>query len=390
MADTAAIIVAAGRGERVGGDIPKQYRPLAGKPVLRWAAEAFAGQADPMVFVIDEDHEAHYESALAGYFGARLQFLVPGGATRQESVRAGLEELALGAPEEFYAEGRVLIHDAARPFASRELIAAVVSALDDADAAAPLLPVSDTLRRKGKDGYEPVSRDELYRAQTPQGFRFEKILTAHRRFAGEALTDDLALAERAGLKIAAVKGEEANIKLTTPDDFVLAERIAQSRLGDVRTGTGFDTHRFGAGDHLWLCGVKIPHRSSLVGHSDADVGLHALTDAILGALGAADIGAHFPPSDEKWRGAPSGRFLEHAALLVKQRNGVIAHVDVTLICEAPKIAPHRETMRARIAEILKIELARVSVKATTSDGLGFTGRREGIAAQAVATIRLPS
>ena len=235
-----------------------------------------------------------------------------------------------------------------------------------------------------------VPRNSLVRAQTPQGFRFEKIWDAHRRFAGEPATDDLALAERASLTIAAVAGEETNIKLTTADDFIAAERIALSSLLDVRTGSGFDAHRFGPGDHVWLCGVKIAHDYELVGHSDADVGLHALTDAVLGALGAADIGEHFPPSEERWRGAPSHLFLEHAALLVRKRGGIIAHADVTLICERPKLAPHRDAMRARIAEILEIDIGRVSVKATTSDGLGFTGRSEGIAAQAVATIRLPS
>jgi 2-C-methyl-D-erythritol 4-phosphate cytidylyltransferase / 2-C-methyl-D-erythritol 2,4-cyclodiphosphate synthase len=382
MAETAAIIVAAGRGERAPGDIPKQYRPLAGKPVLRWAVEAFSDQDRPLVVVINDEDRGRYEPALAG--AARAIRFVRGGATRQQSVRAGLDSLAEASPK------CVLIHDGARPFVSRELIAAVVSALDDADAVAPLLPVTDTLRRKGKSGYELVPREDLFRAQTPQGFRFDEILAAHRRFKDEAMTDDIALAERTGMKIAAVKGEEGNIKLTTPDDFALAEKIAHSRLSDIRTGTGFDTHRFGAGDHVWLCGVKLPHSASLVGHSDADVGLHALTDAVLGAIGAADIGAHFPPSDEKWRGGPSHQFLAHAASLVRQKHGVIAHVDVTVICEAPKIAPHRDAMRARIAEILNIELARVSVKATTSDGLGFTGRREGIAAQAVATIRLPS
>ena len=235
-----------------------------------------------------------------------------------------------------------------------------------------------------------VPRESLLRAQTPQGFHFEKIWDAHRRFAGEQATDDLVLAERANLKMAAVMGEETNIKLTTADDFAAAERLALSSLLDVRTGSGFDAHRFGPGDHVWLCGVKIPHGSGLVGHSDADVGLHALTDAVLGALGAADIGAHFPPSEGRWRGAPSHLFLAHAADLVRKQSGVIAHVDVTVICERPKLAPHRDAMRARIAEILQIDISRVSVKATTSDGLGFTGRSEGIAAQAVATIRLPA
>jgi 2-C-methyl-D-erythritol 4-phosphate cytidylyltransferase/2-C-methyl-D-erythritol 2,4-cyclodiphosphate synthase len=307
-----------------------------------------------------------------------------GGATRADSVRNGLEALAQSAPR------RVLIHDGARPLVSPSLISRVVGALDSADAAAPLLPVADTLRRRTERGYEIVPREDLLRAQTPQGFRFDKITDAHRRFAGEPVTDDLALAERANLTIAAVAGEETNIKLTTSDDFTTAEKLALSTLLDVRTGSGFDAHRFGPGDHVWLCGVKIPHTASLVGHSDADVGLHALTDAILGALGAADIGAHFPPSDERWRGAPSHLFLEHAAGLVRQRGGVVAHVDVTVICERPKVGPHREVMRARLAEILGIDIGRVSVKATTSDGLGFTGRSEGMAAQAIATIRLPA
>jgi 2-C-methyl-D-erythritol 4-phosphate cytidylyltransferase/2-C-methyl-D-erythritol 2,4-cyclodiphosphate synthase len=266
----------------------------------------------------------------------------------------------------------------------------VASALDDADAAAPLLPITDTLRRRTGKGFEIVPRETMLRAQTPQGFGFERIWDAHRRFADEPATDDLALAERAQLTFAAVAGEETNIKLTTADDFAAAEKLALSSLLDVRTGSGFDAHRFGAGDHLWLCGVKIPFDFALAGHSDADVGLHALTDAILGALGAADIGAHFPPSEERWRNASSHLFLEHAASLVREGGGVISHVDLTLICERPKLAPHRETMRARVAEILQIEIGRVSVKATTSDGLGFTGRGEGIAAQAVATIRIPA
>lgn len=383
MAETAAIIVAAGRGQRLGGDIAKQYRVLAGKPVLRWAAEAFLshGRIDAVQLVIHNDDRDQCEEALAGL---ALEPPASGGATRQDSVRAGLEALSKRQP------ARVLIHDGARPLVSRELIARVVDALKSADAVAPLLPLSDTLRRKTSSGYEIVPREELFRAQTPQGFTFAKILDAHRRFADEAATDDLALAERAGLKVAAVAGEETNIKLTTADDFTLAEKLAGSALGDVRTGSGFDAHRFGPGDHVWLCGVKIAHTSALVGHSDADAGLHALTDALLGAIGAEDIGAHFAPSDERWRGAGSHLFLAHGAELVRERGGVIAHVDVTLICERPKIAPHREAMRARIANILQIDIARVSVKATTSDGLGFTGRGEGIAAQAVATVRLPS
>ncbi len=383
MAETVALIVAAGRGERAGGGIPKQFQALAGKPVLRWAIDAFLGhdRIDRVVAVISSGDRDHYDAATAGL---GLGPPVAGGATRAESVRRGLEALGQSPP------GHVLIHDGARPLVSRDLIGRVVRALETADAAAPLLPVTDTLRRRTPMGYEVVPRESLLRAQTPQGFRFDKIWDAHRRFAGDEATDDLVLAERANLTIAAVAGEETNIKLTTADDFAAAERLALASLLDVRTGSGFDAHRFGPGDHVWLNGVKIPHGAALVGHSDADTGLHALTDAILGALGAADIGAHFPPSEERWRGAPSHVFLEHAADLVRKKGGVIAHVDVTLICERPKVAPYRDQMRARIAEILRIDIDRVSVKATTSDGLGFTGRGEGIAAQAVATIRLPA
>lgn len=383
MVETVALIVAAGGGERAGGEIPKQFRMLAGKPVLRWAIEAFLRheRIDAVQVVIQGDDRQRYEAATAGL---GLNPPVTGGATRADSVRRGLEALGPSPPR------RVLIHDGARPLVSSALIDRVAGALDTADASAPFLPVTDTLRRRTQAGYEIVPRESFLRAQTPQGFRFEKIWDAHRRFAGEPATDDLALAERANLKIAAVAGEETNIKLTTADDFVAAEKLALSSLLDVRTGSGFDAHRFGPGDHVWLCGVKIPHDSALLGHSDADVGLHALTDAVLGALGAADIGAHFPPSEERWRGAPSHLFLEHAARLVGQRGGVIAHADVTLICERPKLAPYREAMRARIAEVLQIDIGRVSVKATTTDGLGFTGRSEGIAAQAVTTIRLPA
>jgi len=388
MADTIALIVAAGRGERAqtassaGEAPPKQYRLLAGKPVLRWVAEAFL--AHPSVsevqVVIRAEDRAVYETATAGL---RLHAPVMGGATRQESVRHGLEALAASPPR------RVLIHDGARPLVSADLIARVTDALENADAVAPLIAVSDTLRRKTAAGYEIVPREELLRAQTPQGFGFAAILDAHRRFAHENVTDDFALAQRAGLSLAQVAGEEINIKLTTTEDFALAQRLAASALPDIRTGMGFDVHRFAPGDAVWLCGVKVPHEFGLEGHSDADAGLHALTDAILGALASADIGAHFPPADERWRGAPSHLFLSHAASLVRDQGGVISHVDVTLICERPKISAHREAMRARIAEILGIELARVSVKATTTEGLGFTGRREGIAAQTVATIRLP-
>jgi 2-C-methyl-D-erythritol 4-phosphate cytidylyltransferase/2-C-methyl-D-erythritol 2,4-cyclodiphosphate synthase len=383
MPETIALIVAAGRGERAGSDAPKQYRALAGKTVLRRAAEAFIHHRDVnqvQVVIRREDEEQYFKAV----DGMGLPSPVSGGASRQDSVRKGLEALATIRP------ARVLIHDAARPFVSAALIGNVVGALDAVDAAAPMIAVADTLRRKSAAGYEPVARDGLWRAQTPQGFRFEKILAAHRRFADAPATDDLQLAERAGLSVAAVPGEEINLKLTTAEDFVLAERLAGPQLADIRTGTGLDAHRFAAGDHVWLCGVKVPHDATLEGHSDADAGLHALTDAILGAISAADIGAHFPPSDARWRGAPSDQFVEYAAGLVREMGGVIVHVDVTIICERPKVSPHRDAMRTRVAEILKMDIARVSVKATTSDGLGFTGRREGIAAQAVATVRLPS
>jgi 2-C-methyl-D-erythritol 4-phosphate cytidylyltransferase/2-C-methyl-D-erythritol 2,4-cyclodiphosphate synthase len=327
--------------------------------------------------------ERDREHLLEATDGLALGAPIFGGATRQESVRNGLEAIAAASPD------RVLIHDAARPFVSAALIARVTQALERVDAAAPFLPVTDTLRMASPDGYVPLSRDNLVRAQTPQGFRFDAILEAHRRFAAEEVTDDVALAERAGLSFAAVLGEESNLKVTTPDDFSLAERLARG-ASETRTGTGFDVHRFAPGDHVWLCGIKVPHQLSLEGHSDADVGLHALTDAILGAIGAGDIGMHFPPTDERWRGAPSHRFLGHALALLRERGGEVVHVDVTLICERPKIGPHRDAMRAKIAEILEVVATRVSVKATTTEGLGFTGRGEGIAAQAIATIRLPS
>jgi 2-C-methyl-D-erythritol 4-phosphate cytidylyltransferase/2-C-methyl-D-erythritol 2,4-cyclodiphosphate synthase len=383
MAGTIALIVAAGQGIRAGGDIPKQYRLLGGQPVLRRSIEAFRSHpaiASLRLVVAASDGE-RWRAALDGIPDGAA---VIGGATRQDSVRRGLEAIADAAPD------RVLIHDAARPFVSHNLIGRVVDALESADAVAPMIPVADTLRRKRGERYEPVAREDLLRAQTPQGFRFVKILEAHRRFADATATDDFALAVRAGLTLATVQGEEMNMKLTTNADFLLAERIASGALGDVRTGTGFDVHRFAPGDHVWLCGVKVPHESGLEGHSDADAGLHALIDAILGAIGQGDIGVHFPPTDERWRGAPSHLFLAYAAKLVREQGGIVAHADVTLICERPKVSPLRVAMRARIAEVLGIEVARVSVKATTTEGLGFTGRREGIAAQAIATVRLPA
>ena len=377
------MIVAAGRGERAGGVVPKQYAALLGKPILRWALEAFV--RNPRVAMVQavigaEDHE-HFTLATRG-----LDLLPPlaGGPTRQHSVMHGLEALAHHKPD------CVLIHDAARPLVSQAIIGRVVGALAaGADGAVPLLPVGDTLRRMQDGKWVTVPRDGLLRAQTPQGFVFAKILDAHRRFAKEDVTDDMALAEMAGLRVEAVPGEDSNMKVTNPEDFAIAEAQLRARLGESRTGMGYDVHRFATGDHVWLCGMRVPHDHALEGHSDADAGLHALTDAVLGAIGAGDIGQHFPPSDERWRGAPSWKFLDHAAALVRDRGGEIVHCDVTIICEMPKVGPHREAMRARIAEILKLDVSRISVKATTTEGLGFEGRREGLAAQAIATVRLP-
>jgi len=383
MPGIAVVIVAAGKGERAGGAVPKQYVPLLGKPMLRWTAEAFVRHPDVdlVQIVIGANDEAPYAEAVRG-----LTVLPPlaGGPTRQHSVMHGLEALAHHKPD------YVLIHDAARPLISAETIGLVIAALrNGAEAAVPLLPVADTLRKRDNGAWVTVPRDGLLRAQTPQGFRFDRILKIHRDHATHDLTDDMALAELAGLDIVVVPGEESNIKITTQKDFGMAEQLLAARLGETRTGYGYDAHRFAPGDHLWLCGVKIDHDHALEGHSDADAGLHALTDAILGAIGAGDIGQHFPPTDERWRGAPSWKFLDHAASLVRDQGGAIVHCDVTLICERPKVSPHRDAMRARVAEILAIDISRVSVKATTTEGMGFEGRREGLAAQAVATVRVP-
>lgn len=381
---TFALIVAAGRGERAGGGLPKQYRPLAGVPVLRRALQPFL--AHPRIsgvrVVIADGHRDAYEAATAGL---GLPDPVPGGAERQESVRLGLEALTAEAPD------TVLIHDAARPFVPAAVIDRVLDALAGSAAALPVLPVVDTLKR-GVDGHveATVPRDGLWRAQTPQGFRFADILTAHRAAAGgPPATDDAALAERAGIPVALVDGAEEAGKLTTAEDFARAEERLAAAL-ETRVGTGFDVHRIGPGDAMMLGGVAIPHDGALVGHSDADVALHALTDAILGALADGDIGAHFPPSDPRWRGASSDRFLADAVRRVRERGGRIRHLDLTIICERPKIGPHRDAIRARVAAICGVAVGRVSVKATTTERLGFTGRQEGVAAQAAATLALPA
>lgn len=382
MPGNVALVVAAGRGHRLGAEIAKQYLPIAGRAMLRHSVAAFLSHPDiaAVAAVIAPEDRDSYERACAG-----LALLPPvaGGDTRQQSVRNGLEALAASKPD------RVLIHDAARPFVDHGTIGRVLAALDQAPAAIAAVPVSDTLKR-GADGKiaATVERRDLWRAQTPQGFLFEDILKAHRAAAGKSseLTDDAMVAESAGMPVMLVMGSEDNFKVTTADDFKRAERMAS---GEIRTGLGFDAHRFAPGDHLWLCGVKVPFMKTLSGHSDADVGLHAATDAILGAIGAGDIGVHFPPSDERWRGASSHEFLRFAAALVAEKGGQIVNLDVTLICEEPRIGPQREAMISRMAEILGVSPARISLKATTTEGMGFTGRGDGIAAQAVAAVRLP-
>ena len=383
MSGAIALVVAAGRGSRFGAELPKQYAPLGGRPLLRHSLDAFARhpRIDGVTAVIHPDDQAHYEAAANGL---DLPAPAPGGATRQESVLKGLERLEPLAPEV------VLIHDGARPFVGAAVIDRVLDALATSAGAIAALPVTDTLKR-GADNHitDTVPRGGLWRAQTPQGFRFAEILAAHRNAAGAELTDDAAVAEHAGLDVALVDGAAENIKVTTPEDLARAERWLAGGLGETRVGHGFDVHRFAPGDHVMLCGIKVPHDTGLRGHSDSDVGLHALTDALLGTIGAGDIGSHFPPSDPRWRDADSALFLQHARDLIAERGGQVVNVDLVLICERPKIGPHREAMRARIGDILGIEPARVSVKATTTEGLGFTGRREGIAAQSTATVRLP-
>ncbi|HRE61661.1 MAG TPA: bifunctional 2-C-methyl-D-erythritol 4-phosphate cytidylyltransferase/2-C-methyl-D-erythritol 2,4-cyclodiphosphate synthase [Micropepsaceae bacterium] len=378
----AALIVAAGKGTRAGGALPKQFQPLAGEALLAHAWRAFAQH--PAISCVAVVIGAGDQAAVAALDLTPAPLLVTGGETRQDSVRLGLEALS-GDPSD-----AVLIHDGARPFADAALISRVIEALSHHKAVLPVLAMDDTVKRV-EDGraIETLDRNALARAQTPQGFHFAAILDAHRKFAGQAMTDDAALAEAAGLAVATVPGSPDNMKVTHPQDFSRAEAMIAARLMDVRSATGFDVHAFGPGDHVMLCGVKVPHSAGLAGHSDADVGLHALTDAVLGTIGAADIGAHFPPSDPQWRGAASSAFLAHAISLVRARGGMIAHLDVTLICERPKVGPHREAMRARIAEICALPVDRVSVKATTTERLGFTGRSEGIAAMASATVRLP-
>jgi 2-C-methyl-D-erythritol 4-phosphate cytidylyltransferase/2-C-methyl-D-erythritol 2,4-cyclodiphosphate synthase len=389
-----ALIVAAGRGSRAGGGVPKQYRLLAGRPVLARTLESFLTHplVDRVCVVIHPDDNGPYDTAVASLAPPLAKRLTPpakGGETRQDSVRIGLE--GLGEPD----GAVVLVHDAARPFVDAALIDRAIGA-GESGAAVPGVPVTDTIKMIDPDGDVAVTpdRSSLRAIQTPQAFRYGPLLAAHRRAAEAGLhgfTDDGALAEWAGLTVQVFEGEPHNIKLTHPADFAEAER----RLKDeamtyvTRLGTGFDVHAFAQGDHVWLGGVRVPHDRGVLAHSDGDVILHALTDAVLGALADGDIGTHFPPSGAQWRGASSDRFLAHAVGLVRQRGGIVDHLDTTLLCETPRLGPHREAMRQRIAEIAGLRLDQVSLKATTTEKLGFIGRREGIAAQAAATIRLP-
>jgi 2-C-methyl-D-erythritol 4-phosphate cytidylyltransferase/2-C-methyl-D-erythritol 2,4-cyclodiphosphate synthase len=387
MAQAAAVVVAAGQGVRAGGDMPKQFRRIGGETLLRRSLLNFIqcpdiGFVQPVIRSEDADL-VHAETA-----GLNILPPVSGGATRQASVRAGLEALSPRKPD------IVLVHDAARPFASADLISRAIKAAEKTGAAIPALPVTDTIKRVDKaDTVEAtLDRGLLRLVQTPQAFAFPALLEAHRRAAAqgrEDFTDDAALAEWAGMKVSVFPGEPGNTKFTTPDDFVRAEAMQSAALGDIRIGSGLDVHAFGPGDHVTLGGVRIPHGQALTGHSDADVALHALTDAILGALADGDIGAHFPPSDPQWRGASSDRFLVFAVERVRARRGRIAHLDLTIVCEAPRIGEHRDRMRGTIAKLAGIDIDRVAVKATTSEKLGFTGRGEGIVAYATATVRLP-
>jgi 2-C-methyl-D-erythritol 4-phosphate cytidylyltransferase/2-C-methyl-D-erythritol 2,4-cyclodiphosphate synthase len=386
LTHTIALVVAAGRGSRLGGDRPKQYLSLAGEAILRRTLRALKAHPgiDGVRAVIHPDDGDAYAEAAAG-----LDVLAPvhGGASRQESVLHGLESLAEAAP------ARVLIHDGARPFVDTATIDRVLAALETQPGAIPAIPVADTLKREGSGRAiaETVGRTGLWRAQTPQGFRFADILAAHRQAAGCAeASDDAAVMERAGHAVGLIDGNPENVKVTTQDDLTRAARWLAG-AAETRVGQGFDVHRFAdTPGPVMLCGVPVDHEVGLAGHSDADVGLHVVVDALLGALGEGDIGHHFPPSDPQWKGADSARFVDRALEIAQARGARLIHVDVTLICERPKIGPHRPVMARRIAELLQLPESRVSVKATTTEGLGFTGRREGIAAQAAVTVQLPA
>ena len=373
-----AIIVAAGRGQRAGGDLPKQYQLLQGKTVLRRTVEAFLNHpaVDDVCVVIHPDDRDLYDQSVEGL---TLMPPVAGGENRQQSVLNGIEAVK--------DSTFCLIHDAARCFVSTDVVSNIINTLNDgAKGVVPALPVTDTLKSVvGAVITSTPSRDGLYRAQTPQGFPTELILGAHTACIGKTLTDDASAAEECGYKVHIVEGDEDNIKITHGHDFILGARILGTSV-DVRTGTGFDVHAFEEGGHVTLCGVKIPHSHTLSGHSDADVAMHALTDALMGTVAAGDIGKHFPPTDPQWKGASSDIFLKKAMELVKDAGGRVTHADITIICEAPKIGPHVDAMRQGLSQIMGIDTSRISVKATTTEKLGFTGRGEGIAAQATATV----
>lgn len=384
MAQCAALIVAAGSGERFGGSIPKQYQELAGESILRRSVLAFLNHPhiDNVQVVISPAHRDLYDKATADL---GLPEPVIGGATRQDSVRLGLEALEkAGKPK------LVMIHDAARPLIDAATITNVRKALDKDVGAIAAKPLVDTLKRGNGINIETtIDRNNLWQAHTPQAFHFDAILAAHRATIGAQMTDDAAVAEKAGMNVTLVLSNPDNMKITNPDDLDRAARLLGHNFGDIRTGMGFDVHRLIPGDKIFLCGVTIPHNRMLEGHSDADVGLHALCDAILGAMAEGDIGTHFPPSDPQWKGKDSAHFVRHIVGMVSERGGFISHVDITMMCENPRIGPHRDAMVKRVAELLEMDPARVSVKATTTERLGFTGREEGIAAQAVATLRFP-
>jgi 2-C-methyl-D-erythritol 4-phosphate cytidylyltransferase / 2-C-methyl-D-erythritol 2,4-cyclodiphosphate synthase len=383
-----AIVVAAGRGARAGAGTPKQFRSLGGKPLIHRSLRLFAAHPaiDAVQAVIDLDFTDAFQEAASGL--SKISPAVAGGATRQQSVLAGLEAVDRDKPD------LVLIHDAARPFASPALLDRAINAAAATGAAIPALPVSDTVKRIDAAGNvnETLDRSSLRTIQTPQAFAFAPFLEAHRKAALDGrsdFTDDASLAEWSGMTVGTFAGEMRNFKITTEEDFLRAHTIDAQLLSDIRTGTGFDVHAFGPGDHVMLGGLRIANAQALVGHSDADVLLHAVTDAVLGTIAEGDIGKHFPPSDPEWRGASSDRFLAHAVSLIAARGGRIAHLDATVLCETPKIGPHADAIRKRIAEIAGIDMSRVSIKATTTEGLGFLGRGEGIAAMATATVRLP-
>ena len=388
MANNAVVIVAAGRGSRIGDDGgPKQYRALGGQSVLQKTVSSFTNHENIHLVqvVIHADDEELYAHSVSG--NQKLLPPVVGGATRQESCAAGVKALRAHNVE------KVLIHDAARPFTSLQTISNVLSGIAEGICALPAIAVADTLKRANENAFvlDTVPRESLHLAQTPQGFNYAEILAAHKKAELENLndfTDDAAVAEWAGMKVMLVEGDRDNFKITTMQDLKTAEMTMglKDRIPDVRTGSGYDVHTLGPGDKIILCGVEIDHNQSLQGHSDADVGLHSLTDALLGTIGAGDIGSHFPPSDPRWKGAASDQFLRHAAELVRAEGGSIANLDVTIVCEAPKIGPHRDAMREKIAEICDLDLPRVSVKATTNERIGFIGREEGIAAIATASV----